>query len=116
MPATGVNAAGIAHSVKGALDECGVDSIVGTRAAVGVEEIVASAAAGKHNEGRDVLFDIIVSDLPECVQVSLRDNGAPFDPTSPDVQDEGLAVMMAVASSVRHSQSLGMNLTIIEMR
>ena len=116
VPATGVNAAGIAHSVKGALDECGVDSIVGTRAAVGVEEIVASAAAGKHNEGRDVLFDIIVSDLPECVQVSLRDNGAPFDPTNPDVQDEGLAVMMAVASSVRHSQLLGMNLTIIEMR
>ena len=34
---------------------------------------------------------------------------------NPDVQDEGLSVMMAVASSVRHSQSLGMNLTVIEM-
>ena len=115
VPATGIDAAGIAHSVKNTLDECGVDSIVATRAAVGVEEIVASAAMSKHNEGRDVLFDIIVSDLPECVQVSLRDNGAPFDPTSPGVQDEGISVMMAVVSNVRHSQSLGMNLTIIEM-
>ena len=114
-PATGFDAAGIARSVKGALDGCGVDSLVAMRTTVGVEEIVASAIAGKHNEGRDVLFDIIVSDLPSCVQVSLRDNGAPFDPTCPDVQDEGLEVMMAVASSVRHSQSLGMNLTVIEV-
>lgn len=113
--ASGIDAAGIAHSVKGALDQCGAEPLAAMRATIGIEEMVAAAATGKHNEGRDVLFDIVVSDLPDRVQVSMRDNGAPFDPTCPDVQDEGIQVMLAVATDVRHSQSLGMNQTVIEI-
>ena len=114
-PASNADAAGIAHCVKDALDECGVESLAAMRATMGVEEMVAFAAASEHNRGRDVLFDIIVSDLPDCVQVSLRDNGAPFDPTSSDVEDERIIMMMAVATRVQHNRSLGMNQTIIEV-
>lgn len=115
VPASGIDAAGIAHSVKGALDQCGTEPLAAMRATIGVEEVVAAAAISEHNEGRDVLFDVIVSDLPDRVQISMRDNGAPFDPTCPDVQDEGMKVMLAVATDVRHSQSLGMNQTVIEV-
>ena len=114
-PASNADAAGIAHCVKDALESCGVEPLAAMRAAIGAEEMVANAAASEHNRGRDVLFDIIVSDLPDCVQVSLRDNGAPFDPTLPDVEDEGIATMRAVASRVQHNRSLGMNQTIIEV-
>ena len=114
-PASNVDAAGIAHCVKGALDDCGIDSLTAMRATIGVEEMVANAATSEHNRGRNVMFDIIVSDTPSCVQVSMRDNGAPFDPTCPDVEDEGIAMMLAVASRVQHNKSMGMNQTIIEV-
>ena len=115
VPVSNADAAGIAHGVKDALDTCKVDATVALRATMGVEEMVANAAASERNKGRKVLFDVIVNNLPDCVQVSLRDNGAPFDPTCPDVQDEGIVMMIAVASRVQHSQSLGMNQTIIEV-
>ncbi len=115
VPVSSADAAGIAHAVKAALDECGVEELTALRATMGVEEMVANAAASPRNKGRGVLFDIIVSDLPSCVQVSLRDNGAPFDPTDSSVDDEGIVMMLAVASRVQHSQTLGMNLTIIEV-
>ena len=114
-PASNVDADGIARGVKGALDQCGAEPLAALRAAIGVEEMLVSAAASKHNQGRPVLFDIIVSDLPKLVQVSLRDNGAPFDPTCPDVQDEGIQMMLAVVSSVRYNRSLDMNQTILEV-
>ena len=115
VPASNADASGIAHCVKEALDSCGVEPLISMRATMGVEEMVANAAASERNRGRNVLFDIIVSDLPDCVQVSLRDNGAPFDPTAPDVADEGIVMMLAVASSVQHNMTLGMNQTIIEV-
>lgn len=115
VPASDVDAAGIARSVKGALDQCGVEPLAAMRAAIGVEEMVANAASSEHNQGRNVLFDIIVSDLPKLVQVSLRDNGAPFDPTCPDVQDEGIQMMLAIVTSVRHSRSIDMNQTVLEV-
>ena len=114
-PASNADAAGIAHSVKNALDQCGVEPLASMRTAIGVEEMVANAAASEHNRGRDVMFDVIVSDLPELVQVSLRDNGAPFDPTCPDVQDEGIQMMRDIVSSIHHNRSLDMNQTIIEV-
>ena len=114
-PASNADASGIAHCVKDALDGCGVEPLAAMRAAISVEEMVANAAESEHNRGRDVLFDVIVSNLPACVQVSLRDNGAPFDPTLPDGRDEGIATMLAVASRVQHNRSLGMNQTIIEV-
>ena len=115
VPVSNADAAGIAHSVKNALDECGVDPAVALRTTMGVEEMVANAAESERNKNRKVLFDVIVSDLPTCVQVSLRDTGAPFDPTCPDVQDEGITMMIAVVSRVQHSQTLGMNQTVIEV-
>lgn len=115
VPVSNADAAGIAHSVKGALDECGVSPTVALRATMGVEEMVANAAASERNKGRKVLFDVIVSNLPTCVQISMRDNGAPFDPTCPDVQDEGIVMMLAVASRVHHNLAIGMNQTVIEV-
>lgn len=114
-PASQADASAIAHNVQAALTQCGVEKLVAMRTTIGVEEMVANAALSEHNKGRNVLFDILVSDLPTCVQVSLRDNGAPFDPTNPELEDEGIKVMLAVASSVRHGQSLGMNQTVIEV-
>ena len=115
VPVSNADAAGIARSVKGALDECGVSPTVALRATMGVEEMVANAAASERNKGRKVLFDVIVSNLPTCVQISMRDNGAPFDPTCPDVQDEGIVMMLAVASRVHHNLAIGMNQTVIEV-
>ncbi len=115
VPVSSADAAGIAHSVKGVLDECGVSPTTALRATMGVEEMVAYAATSERNKGRKVLFDIIVSDLPACVQISMRDNGAPFDPTCPDVRDEGIAMMLAVASRVQHNLAIGMNQTVIEV-
>lgn len=114
-PASNADASGIAHCVKEALDDCGVESLLSLRATMGVEEMVAHAASYEHNRGRDVLFDVIVSNLPDSVQVSMRDNGAPFDPLRPDVEDEGIVMMLSVASRVQHNNSLGMNLTVIEV-
>lgn len=113
--ASSADAAGIAHHVKDALDKCGVNPTTALRATMGVEEVVAYAATSDRNRGRKVLFDVIVSDLPTCVQISMRDNGAPFDPTSPDVRDEGIAMMCAVASRVQHNLAIGMNQTVIEV-
>lgn len=115
VPVSGADAAGIARSVKEALDRCEVNPVVALRATMGVEEVVAYAATSDRNRGRKVLFDVIVSDLPTCVQISMRDNGAPFDPTSPDVRDEGIAMMCAVASRVQHNLAIGMNQTVIEV-
>lgn len=115
VPVSNADAAGIAHSVKGALDECGVAPTTALRATMGVEEMVAYAATSERNKGRKVLFDIIVSNLPACVQISMRDNGAPFDPTCPDVHDEGIVMMLAVASRVQHNLAIGMNQTVIEV-
>ena len=117
VPASGVAAAEIAHHVRDALDGCNVASALAVRAAVGTEELVANAAALEQNQGHNVLFDVIVSDLPSCVQVSLRDNGIPFDPLScaPDDEDGNISVMRAVASNVQYRFNLGMNQTIIEV-
>ena len=115
VPVSNADAAGIAHSVKAALDSCGVDPLTSMRSTMGIEEMVANAAVSVFNQKRGVLFDVIVSDLPTCVQVSLRDNGAPFDPTSPDVDSDQISVMLAVASRVQHNQNMGMNQTIIEV-
>ena len=114
--ASNVDAVGIAHRVKEALDGCGVDSLTSLRASVGVEEMVANAASFENNQGRKVLFDIIVSDLPDCVQVSMRDNGAPFDPTCADEHNDRITTMLEVASHVQHNRALGMNQSIIEVR
>ena len=115
VPVSNADAAGIAHSVKDVLDVCGVEPSAAMRSAMGVEEMVANAAASEHNQGRSVLFDVIVSDLPTCVQISLRDNGAPLDPTAPEVQSDQISVMLAVASRVQYGNNLGMNQTVIEV-
>ena len=114
-PASNIDAAGIAHRVKEALDSCGVDSLTALRCAVSVEEMVADAAASEHNQGRDVLFDIIVSNLPDCVQVSMRDNGSPFDPTITEEGNDRIETMRSVASRMQHTNAMGMNQTIIEV-
>lgn len=114
VPASHVDAAGIAHEVKAALDACGIDASAAMRTTMGIEEMVANAADAQ-NTRKAVLFDIVVSDLPGCVQVSMRDNGAPFDPTLATGADDGIAVMRAVTSRVQYSQSIGMNHTIIEV-
>ena len=121
VPVSDVDASGIAHEVKRALDECGAEDDVSLRAAIGVEEMVVNAARFNQGGKRDTRFDVIVSMLPECIQISLRDNGVPFDPTSyePEESDEfdidGIQMLNAVATSVGYRFTLGMNQTIIEI-
>ncbi|HAM16146.1 MAG TPA: hypothetical protein DCP91_09910, partial [Eggerthellaceae bacterium] len=114
VPATGDDAAYVARCVKAALDRSGAAE-VSVRTAVGVEEIIASTAELEANGGREVLFDVRVSVLPDCTQVVLRDNGAPFDPTCNE-PDERIATLVAVASNVKHNYVIGMNQTIIEVQ
>jgi anti-sigma regulatory factor (Ser/Thr protein kinase) len=122
VPASEIDASGIAHEVKRALDECGVESDISLRAAIGVEEMVVNAAHFGKKGKRDTSFDVIVSSLPECVQISLRDNGVPFDPTNykPEESEEfnidGIQMLHAVATSVDYRFTLGLNQTIIEIR
>lgn len=122
VPVSDVDASGIAHEVKQVLDECGAESDISLRAAIGVEEMIVNAASFNRGGKRDTRFDIIVSTLPECIQISLRDNGAPFDPTSyePDEGDEfdvdGIQMLHAVATSIEYRFTLGMNQTIIVIR
>ncbi len=115
VPVSNADAAGIAHSVKAALDACGVDSTVSLRTAIGAEEVVANAAANDQNLARGTLCDVLVANFPEYVQVSLRDNGVPFDPRHCGSEDDAIAVMCAVASSVDYQSSLGMNRTVIKV-
>ena len=87
-PATAQAAVDLAHGVKGALDECGATASVSGRAAMGVEEMMVATARLNDGARTPVMFDVRVSRLPDCVQVTLRDNGRPFDPT---VRDEATA-------------------------
>ena len=117
LSASDATASGIAHRVKGALDSCGVDSLTSLRAAMGAEEMVANAARLEQNRDRNVLFDVLVSDFPTYVQVSMRDNGAAFDPllSESDEEDDAISVMLAVVSNAQYHFTLGMNQTIIEV-
>ena len=141
VPATDADAAGIARSVRAALESCGTGELAAMRCAMGVEEMVAHAAASKRNAKRVAVFDVIVADFPERVQISLRDDGAPFDPTlvkgegseaavggAKDAEgDEGdreatadealdsIAVCKAVSSRMQYSYTIGMNHTVIEV-
>ena len=118
VSASDAGAAGIAHHVRGALEACGVEPVIAMRAAIGTEEMVANAASLEKNAKQSVLFDVIVSDHPSHVQVSLRDNGTPFDPllSETDEEDDAIAVMRAVVSSAQYHFTLGMNQTIIEVK
>ena len=115
VPVSNLDASQIAHEVKDSLDVCGVDASVAMRAAMGVEEMVANAAQSEQNRSNKTVFDVIVSDMPDCVQISLRDNGVPFDPMCEEDQPEGIVMMRAVTTRVQYRQNLGMNQTIIEV-
>ncbi|MBQ9002515.1 MAG: hypothetical protein IJ087_11750 [Eggerthellaceae bacterium] len=121
VPATGDDAAYVARHVKATLDENGAAG-VSARAALGVEEMIANASILDANRGRAVSFDVRVSTLPDCVQVVLRDNGAPFDPTRYEPAEraefaiDGIETLKAVASNVAYRYVIGMNQTIIEVK
>lgn len=119
--ASEVSASRIAHGVKDALDGCGVDSAKGLRAAAAAEEMVVAAANYEPNHGRDVWFDVCVSAYPDYVQITLRDDGAIFDPTKqvPEADGgldvDGISFARSMASSMDYAQTLGMNQTIVKI-
>ena len=134
-PATAQAAVYLAHGVKGALDECGATASVSGRAAMGVEEMMVATARLNDGARTPVMFDVRVSRLPDCVQVTLRDNGRPFDPTvrdegadapaaapaapvpvaTPDAGPDAIDALLAIASSVDHRHTLRLNQTVIEI-
>ncbi len=130
-PATAQAAVDLAHGVKGALDECGATASVSGRAAMGVEEMMVATARLNDGARTPVMFDVRVSRLPDCVQVTLRDNGRPFDPTvrdeaaapapaaastaAPDAGPDAIEALLAIASSVDHRHTLRLNQTVIEI-
>lgn len=117
--ATELDAVGLAHGVSDALDACGVSRDVALRASVATEEMAVAIASLPENEGTNVFLDVRVTADDESLQVTLRDNGAPFDPTAqPDAHDDvsNIGLMRAVAASVDYRFLLGMNLTTIRIR
>ncbi|MDO4536800.1 MAG: MATE family efflux transporter [Coriobacteriales bacterium] len=116
-----VGASGIARGVRQALESTGVEKVKANRAAVAAEEMVMNGAILKSNRKRTVYFDVRVFAQPDGVRITLRDNGAPFDPTqySPDEQEEfatdGIAVLHALASGVAYRYTLGLNQTIVDL-
>ena len=124
-PATAQAAVDLAHGVKGALDECGATASVSGRAAMGVEEMMVATARLNDGARTPVMFDVRVSRLPDCVQVTLRDNGRPFDPTvrdeaaapaaATDAGPDAIEALLAIASSVDHRHTLRLNQTVIEI-
>lgn len=119
--ASDVAASHIAHSVKDALDGCGVEPTESLRAAMAAEEMVVAAASYEPNQDRDVWFDVRVSAYPNYVQLALRDDGAVFDPTKnvsqmvDEPEADSISFVRAIASNVDYSPTLGMNQTIIQI-
>lgn len=124
--ATVENASILAHGLKDALDKAGVPSDIALRSSVVLEEMLVSSAQRRAGDEGDDTFDVRVIEDEESasIKISLRDNGAPFDPTredetasrySDDAAPDSIAMLRAVATKVEWAFVVGMNRTIIEI-
>ena len=120
VPARGDAPARMARETKAALDKSGVGAVAALRTSVAVEEMLANAALHAGDGASAVLFDVRVSARPTLVRVSLRDTGAPFDPTTYEADEDeyavdGIKLLRSLATNVSYAYVLGMNQTIIEI-
>jgi anti-sigma regulatory factor (Ser/Thr protein kinase) len=123
----GADGAAIAHRVNEVLLGQGVTKAIALQTAIAVEELVVCVHLNNAHQRHDVHFDTIVRNLDDSVQVSLRDNGTPFDPAhaneiapkgTPEEREtamDGMAVLKSLATSVEYHYTLGLNHTVIQL-
>lgn len=120
IPSTDIDASQVADEVRQAL-EGKSDPIKANRTAVAVEEMIANSVIRHQGKKRPVFFDVRVLLTKKGPMISLRDNGPAFDPTTysqeeqGEYQFDGIELIHQCARKVSYSQTLGMNLTIIEV-
>lgn len=121
--ATVANASVLARGLKETLDDAGIPADISLRATVALEEMLVASAARRAGKGKDDTFDVRVmqDDEAHSVRISLRDNGAPFDPTNESATGEttdapdSIAMLKAVATKLEWAFVAGMNRTTIEI-
>jgi anti-sigma regulatory factor (Ser/Thr protein kinase) len=125
--ASSADGAAIAHRVNEVLLGQGVTKSLALQTAIAVEELVVCVHLNNAHQRHDVHFDTIVRNLDDSVQVSLRDNGTPFDPAhaneiapkgTPEEREtamDGMAVLKSLATSVEYHYTLGLNHTVIQL-
>ena len=121
--ATVENASVLARGLKEALEDAGVSSDISLRSSVALEEMLVASATRRAGDGKHDTFDVRVvqDEQARSVKISLRDNGAPFDPTneSEDVgaqeAPDSIAMLRAVATKLEWAFVAGMNRTTIEI-
>ena len=121
--ATIENASILAHGLRKALDETGVSADISLRSSIALEEMLVASAARRADEGTSDTFDVrvIKDEETRTVKISLRDNGAPFDPTKERENDktedepDSIAMLKAVATNLNWAFVAGMNRTTIEI-
>jgi len=125
--ATVENASTLAHGLKETLEAANVSADAALRSAVALEEMLVASADRRAETGagagRDDIFDVRVmqDEKGRVVKISLRDNGASFDPTKEretgNAEDEpsSIAMLRAVATNLEWAFVAGMNRTTIEI-
>lgn len=113
------SAAALSRGAIGALKESGVAEEVAVKAGVALEEITLNIS--ERGSRKPVDMDVrIVRNGPNVV-ISLRDDGAPFNPMeyrpdeAEDYRTDGIMVFKAMTRDIQYSRVVSLNQTIIEI-
>ncbi len=90
------------------------------KAGIAVEEMVYNASVFQRNKNKKVNVDIMVSSVKDEIIISIRDDGASFNPVAyrndeKEFTTDGIILLQKLASSLEYSQVLSLNQTLISI-
>lgn len=86
---------------------------------VALEDMTVNIIEQKHGEHKESYIDVRIRMDEEFVYISIRDNGAPYNPLLRENTEnnfDNIAMVLAVAESVSYDNILGMNSSIIKIK
>lgn len=121
LSATGQDAVRLSAEAMDVLTDAGLDKSIAMKAGIALEEMVVNMSAFPRNRGRRVDVDVRIALDGNDLLVSMRDNGASFNPSEyrPEETDfsiDGIALLRMLAVEIKYSRVLALNQTLITIR
>lgn len=109
-----------AEAIK-VLQAAGLDESRSMKAGIALEEMVANLSVYPPNQGRRVDVDVRIALSGSDLIISLRDNGASFNPVEYRPEEtgfsiDGITLLRMLAMEMKYSRVLALNQTVIAIR